>query len=180
MAFHLGVHFNHPLGLLAPGAKELGAHFQAMTDALVSPANRKEFGLLSTSNWRGSERASNNALMMVAYFRDIEGLHRFAHSKVHRDGWDWYLRFVRETGYRHFGLYHETFLARKGDWETIYDDCAPTLLGAASVRLDDGDVGTGKAEEAAWIRPLVSADHPALKTQAKRMGLTVEMNDGQR
>lgn len=120
--------------------------------------------------------------MMVAYFRDVEGLHRFAHSKVHRDGWDWYFRFVRETGYRHFGLFHETFLAKRGDWETIYDDCAPTLLGAANVRLDDGDnshVGTEKAKEATWIRPLVSADHPALKTQAKRMGLTIEMNDGQ-
>lgn len=115
--------------------------------------------------------------MMVAYFKDVEGLNRFAHSKVHREGWDWYLRFVRETGYRHFGLFHETFLARKGDWETIYDDCAPTLLGAASVRLDDG---ADKAdEEEAWIQPLVSADHPALKTQAKRMGLTIELNDGQ-
>lgn len=122
---------------------------------------------------------------MVAYFRDVEGLNRFAHSKVHREGWDWYLGFVRETGHRHFGLFHETFLAKRGDWETIYDDCAPTLLGAASVRLDDDDGGgdgvvggTDKEGEEVWVRPLVSADHPALKTQVKRMGLTVGLNDG--
>lgn len=143
-----------------------------MTTALTAPTNRAEFGLLSTSTWRGTERASTNSILMVAYFKDVEGLNRFAHSKVHRDGWDWYLRFVRETGYRHLGIFHETFVSRSGDWEAIYADCEPTLLGAASVRVDGGVMGGGKAEEA-WIRPLVSADHPALKTQSKRMGLAL-------
>lgn len=149
-----------------------------MTAALTASArSRAEFGLISTSTWRGTDRASTNTILMVAYFRDAEGLNRFAHSQVHRDGWDWYLRFVRETGYRHFGLFHETFLARKGEWETVYDDCAPTLLGAGNVRIQ-GNLGSGGEAEDAWIRPLVSADHPALKTQAKRMGLTPGLKEG--
>lgn len=149
-----------------------------MTSALTAAANRSEFGLLSTSTWRGTDRASTNSILMVAYFKNVEGLNRFAHSKVHRDGWDWYHRFVRETGYRHFGIFHETFLSRRGEWETIYADCAPTLLGAGNVGVDSG-VGGEKAEEekVAWIRPLVSADHPALKTQSKRMGLTLGLKE---
>lgn len=147
-----------------------------MTAALTAPSNRAEFGLLSTSTWRGTERASTNSILMVAYFKNVEGLHRFAHSKVHRDGWDWYHRFVRETGYRHLGIFHETFLSRRGDWEAVYCDCAPTLLGAGSMRVGGG-AQDGKAEES-WIRPLVSADHPALKTQSKRMpGLTLGLKE---
>ncbi|CAN8104292.1 unnamed protein product [Discula destructiva] len=180
VAFHLGVHINHPLGLLAPGASAIGAHFQAMTDALIADrANAASVGLISTSTWQGTERASGNAILMVAYFRDVQGLSRFAHGEVHRAGWDWYNRFVRETGLRHFGIFHETFMARPGEWETIYADCAPTLLGAGSVKIGggEGEEQRDKGEES-WISPLVSSDHPALKTQAKRMGLMPGLKDG--
>lgn len=154
-----------------------------MTAALLADPQREAFGLVSTSTWRGTDRASGNSILMIAYFRDLAGLHRFAHGEVHRAGWDWYSRFVRETGYRHFGIFHETFAAGRGDWETVYVDCAPSLLGAGSVWAagggKDGKVEEeeGEEEEKNWLRTLVSADHPALKTQAKRMGLRTSFDE---
>lgn len=188
VTFHLGIRFHHPLGLLAPGAREMGAHFQAMSDALA--ARRDEFGVVSTSLWRGTEDRARSAVLLVAYFESAAALSRFAHDPVHRDGWDWYHRFVRERGYRHFGLFHETFVSRPGAWETIYMDCEPTLLGAGNVRVTAGahemdavrgeeekGAGEGDGEQEMWIRPIVSADHPALKSQARRMGMAAGMHE---
>lgn len=136
-------------------------------------ARRDEYGLLSITNWRGQARGANNVTMIIAYFRSVADLNRFAHDEVHRRGWDWYHNFTRATGHRHLGLFHETFVSRAGDYETIYVDTAPTLLGEAHVKL-----GVDEAkEEARWTRPLVSADHPALRSQAKRMGLTLGLKE---
>lgn len=185
VVFHLGIHFNHPLGLLSPGAREIGASFEAMTASLA--ARRDDYGMISSSVWRGTERASHNAILFIAYFRSAADLNRFAHDKVHRDGWDWYHKFVRETGHRHFGLFHETFVTRRGEWETIYMDSPPTLLGNGNVKVGAGpggeeevvgeEKGLLQGGEEAWIRPVVSADHPALRSQAKRMGMTLGMEE---
>lgn len=169
VVFHLGVRFNHPLGLLSPGAKEINNYFAAMMKALEQ--RRDEFGMLHMSNWRGAERNSNNTIMNIFYFRDIAGLNKFAHDKVHRDGWNWYQRFAKKEGNSHIGIFHETFVTRSGDYETIYVDCPPTLLGAANVRINAGDSEkAAKTEEETWIRPLVSANHSALRSQQGRMG----------
>ncbi|PSR82894.1 hypothetical protein BD289DRAFT_295091 [Coniella lustricola] len=180
VVFHLGVYFNHPLGFLAPGSKEIGGHFSAMEKDLL--ANRSSNGLISSSSWRGTTRSSKNCVLLIAYFRSAEDLNHFAHSKTHRDGWNWYNKFVRESGYHHFGLFHETFVSPKGEWESIYIDCEPTLLGGGSVRIGQGEKEGGEEHQAeeqvgnedkddkeVWIRPLVNAKHPALRTQAKRM-----------
>lgn len=182
VAFHLGVNFYHPLGLLSPGAREIGAHFRTMTADLS--ARRDELGMVGMSTWRGTERSSNNAIMLIAYFRTVADLNRFAHDKVHRDGWDWYHQFVKETGYRHIGIYHETFSSRPGEWETIYVDCEPILAGGGSLSISGrGKDGTTEKEPGAgeekemWIRPLVSANHPALKSQANRMRKVLNMEE---
>lgn len=171
VVFHLGVRYNHPLGPLSPGGKDIGDYFTAMVKALEQ--RRDEFGMLHLSRWQAGERGSNNTLMIIAYFRDVAGLNEFAHDKVHRDGWDWYLRFAKKEGNSHIGIFHETFVTRPGDYETIYVDCPPTLLGAANVRInaDDSEKAT-KAEET-WVRPLVSANHSALRSQQGRMGTTL-------
>lgn len=165
LAFHLGMHINHPLGLLAPGGKEIGMHFQSMLTELQ--ARREEYDALTFTQWRGGSHSGRISILLIGYFRSAEGLNKFAHGEVHRAGWDWYNRFVRETGYRHLGIYHESFLARKGDWETIYADCEPTLLGEAVVNVkEEEEKGEGKCK---WVRTLVSADHPNLRTQVKRL-----------
>ncbi|KAG8164233.1 hypothetical protein KVR01_006151 [Diaporthe batatas] len=169
VVFHIGVRFNHPLGLLSPGAKEIAGYFAAMVKELEQ--RRDEFGMLTITNWRGTERSTNNTLMNVAYFRDVDGLNRFAHDKVHRDAWDWYLRFAKKEGNSHIGIFHETFVTRPGDYETIYVDCQPTLLGAANVQVNADDSEKVKTEEKeTWIRPLVSANHSSLRSQQGRMG----------
>ncbi|KAK7748200.1 hypothetical protein SLS53_001455 [Cytospora paraplurivora] len=167
VVFHLGVRINHPLGPLAPGAREMGKHFQAMASDLNE--RRDEYGMLGLSMWRANERETNNSTLMVAYFCDVQDLNRFAHDKVHREGWDWYQKFARNAGNTHLGIYHETFVTYPGQYETIYVDCAPTLLGATNLRVKVGD---GKDEET-WTRPLVSADHSALRSQSRRMGSTL-------
>lgn len=175
VAFHLGIYINHPLGILAPGGKDIGGHFDAMLKELL--ANRTEFGLVNWSNWRGTTRASNNCILLIAYFRSAEDLNRFAHSKVHRDGLNWYNNYVRETGHHHFGIFHETFVSRRGEWETIYVDCEPTLLGGGNVQVGGGEGGEKKESEEVWVRPLVSARHPALRTQAKRLSALLGLKD---
>lgn len=173
VVFHLGVRFNHPLGLLSPGAKEMGDFFKAMTDSLA--AKRDEYGMLHFDMWRAGDRATNNSLMMIAYFRDVDALNKFAHDKVHRDGWDWYHRFAKKEGNSHIGIFHETFVTRPGDYETIYVDCPPTLLGAANVKVESDNEKKAPNGEETWTRPLVSADHPALRSQSKRMGMTLSL-----
>lgn len=173
VVFHLGVRFNHPLGLLAPGVREIGEHFNNMTAALTE--ERDKFGMLHLGTWRGTERDSHNAVMMIAYFRSVSDLNRFAHEDVHMKGWNWFRQFVKTTGYRHLGIFHETFITRAGDYETIYVDTAPTLLGSANVKISGGGGDEGKEET--WTRPLVSADHPALRSQAKRMGLMLGLQE---
>jgi hypothetical protein len=59
-----------PLGLLAPGFKELGDYFTSMNRDIEKRS--EEYGLLGNSNWIGMERDSSNDLMTVMYFRDSE------------------------------------------------------------------------------------------------------------
>lgn len=178
VVFHLGVRFNHPLGLLSPGGKEIGGHFKAMIKSVTE--RRDEFGMLHITSWRDGERRSNNALMIIAYFRDVEGLNRFAHDKIHRDGWDWYVRFAKKEGHSHIGIFHETFVTRPGDYETIYVDCPPTLLGGANVKIvgDAGGEKESQGGEETWVRPLVSANHSALRSQSKRMATALPFEGG--
>ncbi|KAK3940403.1 hypothetical protein QBC46DRAFT_261010 [Diplogelasinospora grovesii] len=171
VVFHLGASFNHPLGLVCPGGKEVGEYFQSMTDALDKRGD--EFGLLGASGFRGMNRESNNMLLMVMYFRNVEGLRKFAHDKEHRAGWKWFSDF-QAKGNHHIGLFHETFEVPAGNWETIYLDSPPTLLGNAKFTGLDGN------DEWIWSSTLVDADHSAgpasLKGMMDRMGRTKNLN----
>ncbi|RYO83169.1 hypothetical protein DL766_001492 [Monosporascus sp. MC13-8B] len=162
VVFHVGVSFNHPLGPLGPGGKGLGEKFKGVLEALERDPER--YGVLGVTQWRGAAGDANNTLMQVAYFRNIEGLHRFAHDTAHRAAWD----FVTGTGRTHgrFGFFHETFRVPRGDYETVYLDMPPTLLG--NVRVPCPDItGSGPPR---LVSTLVSADHPNLKTMVNRMG----------
>ncbi|OIW25409.1 hypothetical protein CONLIGDRAFT_92763 [Coniochaeta ligniaria NRRL 30616] len=167
LVFHLGFRFSHPLGSLCPGAKEIG-HFANKMYADLK-AESKKYGCIGSSQWLNAGRGSKNASMGVYYFRSVEGLHAFAHGKAHRDGWDWYNAWVKRTGYSHLGIFHETFLAAPGQWETIYVDMPPTLLGATDVKVLNEESGR---EE--FVAPLVDANNRQLRSQYGRMGRTKE------
>jgi len=158
VVFHLGIQANHPLGVAAPGMEQISKYFMAMHNDLAS--KRDEYGMLSSSTWRGDEKSSNNTLLLIYYFRDIESLHRFAHDELHRKAWD----YVNKSKLKHVGIFHETFNVPAHEYENVYVNCHPVLMGHATVKTTEGG-----EEEERWINSLVSADTPLLKTQYARM-----------
>lgn len=168
---HLGVRINHPLGFLAPGAGEVIKFFRQCSEELASSGKAADtYGMLGVSTWRAAERESNNTLLLIYYFRDFEGLHRFAHGEAHRKAWDWCVR----SAPKYVGIFHEAFEVPAGAHESIYVNCAPTLMGATSVRVAAGDSseGDGKGTGEVWVNSLVSADTPILHSQLSRLRRT--------
>ncbi|KAK3291085.1 uncharacterized protein B0H64DRAFT_478411 [Chaetomium fimeti] len=163
VVLHLGARFNHPLGGLAPGSKEVTEKFMACHKEVLTRA--KEFGCLGGTSYRGDETASNNTVMTVYYFRDLDGLNSFAHDRVHREAWDWYKKECLKKGYSHIGIFHEAFCAPAGAYETIYVNMQPTLLGAGSADVKNEATGTDD-----WVRTVVDASSSVWRSQHSRMG----------
>lgn len=190
VVFHFGVRFSHPLGLLGPGGREIGDHFQKCLEAVQRDAEL--YGLLGVSDWRGNEvdeksggERTNFAILQVYYFRDAAGLHRFAHSAIHRAAWTWTIR----NAHPHIGFFHETFCVPRGAYENIYVNMPPTLFGQARVLCKstpsssqntyenwDEDSSServqqnGDDDEPRFVGTLVSADTGRLKTMVRRLG----------
>ncbi len=160
VVFHFGVRYNHPLGILSPGAMEAAVRFRAMAAEL---STQPRYGLLGMTRWRGGDRDSNDTLMFVMYFRSVEGLQLFAHDRLHLDAWKW----LSSSRHRHIAAFHETFVVPAGGYETVYLDCAPTLFGATQALCKRGEEGE---EAEVWVKPLVSADAPSLRSMMSRMG----------
>ncbi|KAL2264348.1 hypothetical protein VTK26DRAFT_6591 [Humicola hyalothermophila] len=161
----------NPLDPLAPGAKEYTDQFMACHKDLLKQAGG--YGCLGSTMWRGSEAGSNNTILLVDYFRDMEGLHRLAHDPVHRRAWDWYNKtFVKQWGYSQFGIFHEAFCAPAGGYETIYIHMPPVLTGAGSVKVRNKVSG-----EDEWVRTLVDGSAPVFGSQFSRMGREVQKQE---
>lgn len=158
VVFNLGVQWNHPLGILCPGGKEIAQRFTAMNADLLR--RREELGLVSINDWKGASVETASSLVITYYFRDVASIHRFAHEELHRKAWDWY----NAHRFPHIGIFHETFVVPAHSHENIYVNCIPVGLGRGAVRCEDV-----KGEEQ-WANTLVSADTPALKTQTSRLG----------
>lgn len=164
VVLHLGARYNHPLGVRSPGGKAFTDQFLACHKDLLEQA--KVYGCLGGTTWRADEASSNNTIMGIYYFRDMEGLNRFAHDPLHRQAWNWYNgQFVKKWGYSHIGIFHEAFWAPAGAYETIYINMPPVLMagGNASVKNE----ATGKDE---WVRTVVDGSTPAWRNQYSRMG----------
>ena len=164
VVFHIGARFNHPLGALAPGSKTAGEHFAACNRDLLKRA--KEYGCLGGTTYRGDETASNNTILTIYYFRDLDGLNRFASDDIHRQAWNWYNNeFVKKLGYSHVGIFHEAFCAPAGAYESIYVNMQPTLMGSGSTVVKNE--ATSKEE---WVRTVVDASSFLWRSQHSRMG----------
>ncbi|OAA74093.1 hypothetical protein ISF_00994 [Cordyceps fumosorosea ARSEF 2679] len=158
VVFHIGAQFNHPLGPLCPGGRETGARFARLADDLRQ--RRAELGVLAISEWK-TVLDGSLTVNTIIYFRDVASLNAFAHEPMHREAWDWFAA----QKFPHLGVFHETFLVPRKNYESVYLNCKPTLLGAAASHARDEKTG-----EEHWVNALVSADTPALKTQYARMG----------
>ena len=134
--FMIGARTNHPLGLFAPGYKKLGDYFEAMTRDVEAQAETYEY--LGSQHWVSEgQRDTNNELMSVMYFKTSEGLHKYAHGPLHREGWNWWNKNLAK--HPHIGIWHEVFVAPKGAWETIYINSQPLGLGAAQFPVSTKD-----------------------------------------
>ncbi|KAK3342572.1 hypothetical protein B0H65DRAFT_223662 [Neurospora tetraspora] len=160
VVFHLGVSYNHPLGPACPGGNEFYTHFMNMIKAMNE--KKEEYGLLGMSNWKQTKRATHNAGLVIMYFRNVEGLHKFAHDKEHRDGWD-FLHDFRKKGYNHITALHETFEVPAGAWESIYLDSPPILMGDTTIKV------TEKDGSSTWYKSLVDASVRPLTGMMNRM-----------
>ncbi|CAK7270308.1 hypothetical protein SEPCBS119000_004022 [Sporothrix epigloea] len=181
VVFHFGARFNHPLGVLAPGARTMTKLFRATLAALSE--DRAAYGLMGGDLFRGgaSTRVSHDTILLVLYFRNLEGLQRFAGSTAHREAYSW-LRQVTMLGdnneqrYPHLSAFHETFVVAAGGYESLYINTAPILLGntfTESLDSDDGDVGEesspDRSEAPLWHSSLVNADNSRLRTMTTRL-----------
>jgi hypothetical protein len=137
----------------------MGQYFNDMIGELHH--NRDEYGFMGSSGWKGSDRQTHNTMLLTFYFRDVEGLHKFAHGPLHRRAWDGYQKGKEWN--KNIGIFHETYLIQPGGHENVYVNAYPVLLGRATVRASTKD-----GEK--YVNTLVSADMPALKTQWARLG----------
>jgi hypothetical protein len=65
--------------------------------------NADEYDFLGVNSYLSvTDGPRSNEAMSHYYFRNYAGLHKFAHSKMHREGWDWWNRTVKE--HPHIGM----------------------------------------------------------------------------
>jgi hypothetical protein len=63
--------------------------------------------------------------------RRNRGLHKFAHSDLHRAAWRFWSSSAATHGHVH--IWHELFDAPPGRWESIHLNAAPTMLAQATL-----------------------------------------------
>ncbi|KAK5716596.1 hypothetical protein LTR15_009487 [Elasticomyces elasticus] len=164
--FLIGARCNHPLGMFGPYFKEMGEFFTGMAKDL--DAHAEEFGFLGMTNWtNAADRPTANESLQVCYFKNVEGLHAFAHSQYHRAGWDWWNKGY--TKFPHLSIYHETYQVPKGAWENIYINSHASGITSTTSSYVDRDTG-----KTMWASPVVDASKGLLKTSAGRMSRSQE------
>ncbi|KAJ9484780.1 hypothetical protein VN97_g8588 [Penicillium thymicola] len=166
VCFHLGAKFNHPAGIFAADAREMGNHLSKMICELDD--NMGSNGFLGGSQWQSYDERGALETNFIAYWRSIEDVHRFAYGEKHRKAWDWYNSLAKERS-AVLGINHEIFSSEPGQWEAIYGSFQPTLLGATTY-LKKGDKMIGGTVEDKWVSALVDARRGKLRTSAGRLG----------
>ena len=166
VCFHLGSKYNHPMGFFAPNVKELADRFEVMNKEL--DANLGNNGYLGGSAFYSPTPNGAMEMTFISYWRSIEAIHEFAYGPAHRSGWDWWNALTAKES-KHIGINHEIFAAGPGQWEAIYINHQPTLLGATTY-LKKGDKMVGGTVDDQYIRGLMDARKGTLKSSAGRLG----------
>lgn len=161
----LGAKSNHPLGIFGPEFMEVGEHLNRMNDFFNGPDAPAGF-MGQTSFERKDERGARE-FSSISYWRSIEDLHAFAHSGLHRETWVWWEKNLKRMDA--VGIHHEIYQAEPGQWENVYVNFQPTMLGATSF-LKKGDKLVGGKVDEQWIYPLVDARRGKLAKSSARLG----------
>ncbi|CAK7203186.1 hypothetical protein SEUCBS139899_005917 [Sporothrix eucalyptigena] len=164
LVIKLAARSNHPLGTLHPHIIKIGGFFQQMIRHLDDHSD--DYNYLGAQTYLGAERATANEIMVLVYFRDYAGLHKFAHTaEVHRAAWRyWNKEVMKDASHgQQFAIMHETYQVPARSWESVYINYHPTGLGATTYKVNTGD-GTAQ-----WANPLVDASRGVLSTSKGRM-----------
>ncbi|THY31342.1 hypothetical protein D6D01_02955 [Aureobasidium pullulans] len=162
--FIIGSKVNHPLGLLAPGYKELGEQFTSMIQEIKN--NAEEHGFLGSRSLVGAEAATNNETVSIMYFKTSEAVQAYATGPLHRKSLTWWAKHAAK--YPHVGIFHELYQVRKKNWETVYGHMKPMFAGETRHKVETG-LSEKNEEGAVWRSPLVFT-RGVLKTSLGRMG----------
>lgn len=99
---------------------------RAMSRMLRELFRQPEMGLLHAQSF-----VSGRSVMMLQYWRSFEQLHAYAHAKelAHLPAWAEFNRRVGGNG--SVGIFHETYLVKAGQYESIYANMPKFGLAAA-------------------------------------------------
>ncbi|KZT60324.1 hypothetical protein CALCODRAFT_492671 [Calocera cornea HHB12733] len=158
VVFILAARVNHPLGLLgAPGASELSGWAQKCYQAVQD--NYDEYGVLGMSTYLGTSRAAGNEFLTIMYFRNAEGVYKFALSDIHKQTWRWFSS-VQKT-HPHLSVMHETYDVPPRHWEAVYVKMHRMGLAGASVKVTreerdmlDAPAGKEEGDSVWWSTPV--------------------------
>ena len=98
----------------------------AMPRMIAELERQPELGFLGADTWFG------RTTLMVQYWRSFERLEAYAKSRAnaHLPAWTAFNRAVGANG--DVGIFHETYRVAPGDFENIYANMPPILLGRAA------------------------------------------------
>ncbi len=113
--------------------------------AMAMPKMIRELYANPESGFLGVQMAGfSNPSLMVQYWRSFEHLEKYARNpdQTHFPAWVDFNKRVRKNG--EVGIWHETYLVKAGNYETIYNNMPPLGLGKASTLIP----ASGKYESA--------------------------------
>lgn len=122
-----------------------------MHSVLDTAEGREKYGFLNSSSYVGTASSTSNEIMTITHWRNIEGIHEFAHSPVHREIWDWWNRTAKEHPF--ISIMHELYSAkgRSAAHESAYINYAPTLLGKSiPIDIQVGPKGDKLTVQSRW------------------------------
>ena len=153
--FLLCLKVNHPLGLFAPNVSKIDEFGTGMAKELDEGA--RDNGFLGQTQYQGRDVRGAPEILLVSYWRSIEGIHSYSNGTLHKQAMVWWEKMVKQDneGMKHIGISHEIFEAPRGRWEAIAIHAQPTRMGATSF-LKKGDKQMGGVLEDQWISPVVS------------------------
>lgn len=95
----------------------------AMPRMLAELQRQPELGFLGGESWFG------RTTLMLQYWRSYEALMSYstARDRTHLPAWQRFSRRVGNSG--DVGIWHETYVVKAGDYETIYHNMPPFGLG---------------------------------------------------
>lgn len=172
---HLGAKSNHPFGYLAPQFVKVGEWVGKMNHEMDAGEVK---GFLGQTTFHRQDERGAPEVQLISYWESIEDLWAFAHSGSHRECWQWWEKTIKENGY--VGINHEIFEAEANNWENIYVNFQPTMMGATTFMRRGGKTLEGGVVADEWITPLVDARRGKLAKSSGRMGREISQYDNTR